>query len=56
MKLKMFSPSIIIIKAGQTSLTLEKSLKHKDIRVVIYERAPSSPRYGYGITLHFSTY
>lgn len=56
MKLKMFSPPITIIGAGLAGLTLGRCLKHKGIRAVIYERAPSSPRYGYGITLHSSTY
>ena len=56
MKLKMSSPPITIIGAGLAGLTLGRCLKHKGIPAIIYERAPSSPRYGYGITLHSSTY
>lgn len=49
-------PPIAIIGAGLSGLTLGLCLKHRGIAAVVYDRATSSPRYNYGITLHSSTY
>ena len=52
----MSSTPITIVGAGLAGLTLGRSLAQKGIPAVIYERASSSPRFNYGITLHSSTY
>lgn len=49
-------PPIAIVGAGLSGLTLGLCLKQRGIAAVIYDRATSSPRYNYGITLHSSTY
>ncbi|KAG9849730.1 FAD/NAD(P)-binding domain-containing protein, partial [Aureobasidium melanogenum] len=45
-----------IIGAGLGGVTLGRALLERGIPVVLYERATSSPRHGYGISLHASTY
>ena len=52
----MSTQPITIIGAGLAGLTLGRCLKQKGIPAIIYDRASSSPRYNYGITLHLSTY
>lgn len=49
-------PPIAIIGAGLSGLTLGLCLKHRGIAAVVYDRATSSPRYNYGITLQSSVY
>ena len=44
--------SITIVGAGLAGLTLGRCLKRHGINAVILEKAASSPRYNYGITLH----
>lgn len=46
----------IIVGAGLGGLTLGQCLKAKNIPVTILEKASSSPRFNYGITLHRSVY
>ncbi|KAI4724560.1 FAD/NAD(P)-binding domain-containing protein [Aureobasidium sp. EXF-10728] len=45
-----------IIGAGLGGVTLGRALLERGIPVVLYERATSAPRHGYGISLHASTY
>lgn len=47
---------INIIGAGLGGVTLGRALSNCGVPVVIYERATSGPRHGYGTTLHLSTY
>ncbi|KAF2877711.1 hypothetical protein BDV95DRAFT_559897 [Massariosphaeria phaeospora] len=47
---------ISIVGAGIGGLTLGRSLLKQGIPTVLYERAPSTPRHGYSITLHASAY
>ena len=44
--------SITIVGAGLAGLTLGRCLRWHGINAVILEKASSSPRYSYGITLH----
>ena len=44
--------SITIVGAGLAGLTLGRCLRQYGINAVILEKASSSPRYNYGITLH----
>lgn len=48
----MATHSITIVGAGLAGLTLGRCLKWHGINAVILEKATSSPRYNYGITLH----
>ena len=50
------SQTVAVIGAGLAGLTLRRCLKHKGIPAIIYERASSSPRRNYGITLQRSSY
>ncbi len=43
---------IVILGAGIGGLTLGRCLRKKGISSIIYEKAASSPRHNYGITLH----
>ena len=43
---------VIILGSGIAGLTLGRCLSQKGIPSIIYERATSSPRHNYGITLH----
>ena len=52
----MAQQSISIIGAGIGGLTLARCLFKHGIPAVIYERAASTPRHPYGITLHASSY
>ena len=53
----MNPPTIRIIGAGLSGLTLGQCLRRSNIPVVIYERVKANPtRNNYGITLHKSTY
>lgn len=45
-----------IIGAGLGGVTLGRALLERGIPVVLYDRASSAPRHGYGISLHASTY
>ena len=47
----MTRPSVVILGAGLSGLTLGRCLRLKGISSVIYERAPSTTRNNYGITL-----
>lgn len=47
---------IPIIGAGLAGLTLARCLLHSGIRTTLYEKATSSPRHNYAITLHASAY
>ena len=47
---------IPIIGAGIAGLTLGRSLLHRGIPTVLYEKASSKPRFNYGITLHATAY
>ncbi len=49
---RMFGPRIAIVGAGLAGLTLGRSLKAKGITAIVLERASSSPRFNYSITLH----
>lgn len=49
-------PSIAIIGAGLSGLTLGLCLKQRGIAAVLYDRAISLPCHNYGIVLHPSTY
>lgn len=46
----------IVVGAGLGGLVLGQCLKAKNIPVTILEKASSSPRFNYGITLHRSVY
>ncbi|KAL8963041.1 MAG: hypothetical protein Q9193_000647 [Seirophora villosa] len=48
----MSSSPITIVGAGIAGSTLARCLKQHGITAAILERAPSSPRHSYGITLH----
>jgi 2-polyprenyl-6-methoxyphenol hydroxylase-like FAD-dependent oxidoreductase len=52
----MSQQPIRIIGAGIGGLTLGRSLLKHGIPAVLYERMPSTPRHGYGVTLHSSSY
>lgn len=52
----MAQQPIIILGSGIAGLTLSRCLRAKGIASTIYERATSSPRHNYGITLHESAY
>ena len=52
----MYKSPIHIIGGGLAGLTLGQSLKQKGISAVIYDRHPSPPPYGYGITLQSWTW
>lgn len=54
--LKMSRQPITIIGGGIGGLTLSRCLLAHNIPSIIYEKASSSPRNGYGITLDASTY
>jgi 2-polyprenyl-6-methoxyphenol hydroxylase-like FAD-dependent oxidoreductase len=45
-----------VIGAGLGGVTLGRALLERGIPVVLYDRATSAPRHGYGISLHASTY
>jgi 2-polyprenyl-6-methoxyphenol hydroxylase-like FAD-dependent oxidoreductase len=47
---------LTIIGAGLAGVTLGRALLERGIPVVLYDRATSAPRHGYGISLHASTY
>jgi 2-polyprenyl-6-methoxyphenol hydroxylase-like FAD-dependent oxidoreductase len=48
----MSQQPIIILGSGIGGLTLGRCLRQKGIPSLIYEKATSSPRHGFGITLH----
>lgn len=48
----MSKPPTTIAGAGLAGLTLGRCLRQKGIPSILLERASSSPRYNYGITLH----
>ncbi|KAI0885924.1 FAD/NAD(P)-binding domain-containing protein [Annulohypoxylon maeteangense] len=52
----MSQQPIRIIGAGIGGLTLGRCLLKHGVPAVLYERMPSTPRHGYGITLHASSY
>ena len=52
----MSQQSISIVGAGLGGLTLGRCLLKHGVPAVSYERASNSPRHGYGVTLHDSTY
>lgn len=52
----MTQQPVRIIGAGIGGLTLGRCLLKHGVPAVLYERMPSSPRHGYGITLHASSY
>jgi tyrosinase len=47
---------IPIIGAGIAGLTLSRSLLHRGIPSVLYEKGSSNPRFNYAITLHSTAY
>ncbi|KAH9878291.1 hypothetical protein J1614_003508 [Plenodomus biglobosus] len=47
---------IPIIGAGIAGLTLARCLLHSGIRTTLYEKASTTPRHNYAITLHASSY
>ncbi|KAI8930777.1 hypothetical protein NX059_011804 [Plenodomus lindquistii] len=47
---------IPIVGAGIAGLTLARCLLHTGIRTTLYEKASTSPRHNYAITLHASSY
>ncbi|RYO55142.1 hypothetical protein AA0116_g9624 [Alternaria tenuissima] len=47
---------IPIIGAGIAGLTLSRSLLHRGIPTIIYEKSSSNPRFNYAITLHSTAY
>ena len=54
---RMAPPSIRIVGAGLSGLTLGQCLRRRNIPAVIYERVKANPtRNNYGITLYKSTY
>jgi 2-polyprenyl-6-methoxyphenol hydroxylase-like FAD-dependent oxidoreductase len=54
---KTMSPKpLAIIGAGLTGLTLSRALLSRGIPSIIYEKAASTPRHNYGITLHPSSF
>jgi 2-polyprenyl-6-methoxyphenol hydroxylase-like FAD-dependent oxidoreductase len=52
----MSQQPIRIIGASIGGLTLGRSLLKHGIPAVLYDKIPSTPRHGYGITLHLSSY
>lgn len=52
----MMQQPVRIIGAGIGGLTLGRCLLKHGVLVVLYERMPSTPRHGYGVTLHASSY
>ncbi|KAF9695678.1 hypothetical protein EKO04_006689 [Ascochyta lentis] len=52
----MSQPTISIIGAGIGGLTLGRCLLQRGIRAILYEKAPSSPRHSYAITLQPASY
>ncbi|KAJ4376780.1 hypothetical protein N0V86_006898 [Didymella sp. IMI 355093] len=52
----MSQPTIGIVGAGIGGLTLARCLLQRGIRAVLYEKAPSSPRHTYAITLQPASY
>lgn len=52
----MSQPTISIVGAGIGGLTLGRCLLQRGIRAVLYEKASSSPRHTYAITLQPSSY
>lgn len=52
----MSQQPISIVGAGIGGVTLGRCLKQRGISAVLYEKASSSPRNLYGVTLHASTY
>ncbi|KAF3043909.1 hypothetical protein E8E11_000279 [Didymella keratinophila] len=52
----MSQPTISIVGAGIGGLTLGRCLLQRGIRAVLYEKAPSSPRHTYAITLQPASY
>ncbi|KAF1922675.1 FAD/NAD(P)-binding domain-containing protein [Didymella exigua CBS 183.55] len=52
----MSQPTVSIVGAGIGGLTLGRCLLHRGIRAVLYEKAPSSPRHTYAITLQPASY
>ena len=48
--------SLIVLGAGLGGLVLGQCLRAKNIPVILLEKASSSPRFNYGITLHRSVY
>jgi 2-polyprenyl-6-methoxyphenol hydroxylase-like FAD-dependent oxidoreductase len=53
---EMTQPTISIVGAGIGGLTLGRCLLQRGIRAVLYEKAPSSPRHTYAITLQPTSY
>jgi hypothetical protein len=54
--LQMPQPPIAILRSGLGGLTLGHCLRQKGIPSVIYDRAPSTPRHTYGVTLEPCAY
>lgn len=52
----MSQSTISIVGAGIGGLTLGRCLLQRGIRAVLYEKAPSSPRHTYAITLQAASY
>jgi 2-polyprenyl-6-methoxyphenol hydroxylase-like FAD-dependent oxidoreductase len=52
----MAQPTISIVGAGIGGLTLGRCLLQRGIKTVLYEKASSSPRHTYAITLQHSSY
>lgn len=52
----MSQPTISIVGAGIGGLTLSRCLLQRGIPAVLYEKAPSSPRHSYAITLQPASY
>ncbi|KAI6083491.1 hypothetical protein F4821DRAFT_191928 [Hypoxylon rubiginosum] len=52
----MTQQPVRIIGAGIGGLTLGRCLLKHGVPAVLYERMPSTPRHGYGVTLHASSY
>lgn len=50
------SQTISIVGAGIGGLTLSRCLLQRGIRAILYEKAPSSPRHSYAITLQPASY
>ncbi|UPX16334.1 uncharacterized protein EKO05_0006742 [Ascochyta rabiei] len=52
----MSQPTISIVGAGIGGLALGRCLSQRGIRAILYEKAPSSPRHSYAITLQPASY
>ncbi|KAJ4343369.1 hypothetical protein N0V95_006703 [Ascochyta clinopodiicola] len=52
----MSQPTISIVGAGIGGLTLGRCLSQRGIRAILYEKAPSSSRHSYAITLQPASY